>query len=171
MDKILSSSSSSSSIPKKRIEQLLSNISEWIEMRNDIDGILRNTIYSYSNNHLSFCFSEKSKKNITPFVLGYNHCKIGKYGSIHAEIHALNKMFKSPTTGRTRYSLVVMRTNIQNSRPCFHCIQKLITLTGIRIRYVYYSMDKTFIRETLNELMDLDKVHISKYHRYGCKCV
>ena len=157
-----------SSIPKKRIEQLLSNIPEWVKYRDEIDIQIRDSIYKYSNNHLSFCFSEKSKKNIKPFSIGYNHCKIGNDGSTHAEVHTLERMFKSPTTGRTRYSLVVLRTNIQNSRPCFHCIRKILSLTDIRIRYVYYSMDKTFIRETLNELMDLEKAHISKFNRYEC---
>jgi hypothetical protein len=159
------------SIPKKRIEQLYQNIEAWKTQRIafELPHVLTNPgDCKNSHSHMSILFSEKSKKNISPLIIGYNYCKAGKDGSIHAEMDILDKARRAPNIGRSKYSLFVMRTNIMNSRPCKHCIEQISIAYSIRIKYVYYTMDKSFIRESISNLIDTCKnaiTHISKYYR------
>jgi hypothetical protein len=160
------------SIPKKRIDQLHQNIDAWKTQRIsfELPHVLTNPgDCKNSHSHMSILFSEKSKKNISPLIIGYNYyCKAGKDGSIHAEMDILDKARRAPHIGRTKYSLIVMRTNIMNSRPCKHCIEHIANTYSIRIKYVYYTMDKSFIRESISNLIDTCKnaiTHISKYYR------
>lgn len=160
------------SIPKKRVDQLHQNLDAWKTQRTayELQNILINPNNVRNNHlHLSILFSEKSKKNISPAIIGYNYCKAGKDGSIHAEIDTLDKARRAPHVGRSKYSLMVMRTNVMNSRPCKHCIDQLATTYSIRIKYIYYTMDKGFIRESTKDLTNnCDNSippHVSKYNR------
>jgi hypothetical protein len=159
-------------IPKKRIDQLHQNIDSWKDQRIafELPHTLTNpSDFKNNHSHMSILFSEKSKKNISPLIIGYNYCKVGKDGSIHAEIDILDKARRAPHIGRTKYSLIVMRTNIMNSRPCKHCIEHLANTYSIRIKYVYYTMDKSFIRESTKDLINICvssiTPHVSKYNR------
>lgn len=81
--------------------------------------------------------------------------------TIHAEINALCKFSKKSLKGM---DILVIRTNknltLSNSRPCNHCINKMISLG---IRKVYYS-DKNgnIIYEYVEEM---EKYHISSANR------
>jgi cytidine deaminase len=150
-------------MPKKRMEQLYNNIESWISKR--LTSEKETTTYK-NKNHLSILFSEKSKKNISPLVIGYNHYNIGEEESVHAEMDILNKALKAPNIGRNKYSLVVIRTNTYNSRPCYHCIKRISETYKIRIKYVYYTLDKGFVRESTRNLIDSsDTAIITRYYR------
>jgi tRNA(Arg) A34 adenosine deaminase TadA len=74
-------------------------------------------------------------------VVSGTNCEQIKHPSKHAEIDVMNKFFKKRNVPRT-VDLYVMRISksgsFGSSRPCLHCMVKLI-LSNINIRYVYYT--------------------------------
>jgi cytidine deaminase len=152
------------SIPRKRINQLYNNIDSWVAQRRALEF---NTSYKGEHFHLALLFQEKCKKSIDPLIYGYNYCVSGKDGSIHAEADILNKALRDRYIDhKAKYSVIIMRTTMMNSRPCKNCIERLASENQIRIKYVYYSIDKTFMRVSIKELFDnYECAHVSKYNR------
>ena len=103
--------------------------------------------------------------------MGLNYIRDGYSVSVHAEINALEKLKK--VDKRRGYDLLVVKKTKANllgeSRPCMHCIQRLIK-SGINIRHVYYSTKKgTIEREKFNVMLESKKTYISSGHRHRDK--
>ncbi len=107
---------------------------------------------------------------------GYNHYNTGKWnGSVHAEMHAIEnaistycrkneitvaRLIKSPLA----VSMLVVRDNGYNSRPCSHCIQGITTNPYLNVQKVYYSMQGTttgLVMETKGDLLANHDAHVS----------
>jgi len=106
---------------------------------------------------------------------GYNHYvsngKHGGYTTTHAEKHALDN-FTSQTRTRNNKKrkaiLVVIRTNLANSRPCANCIRFIANHPTIHIKRVYYSINGGLMYESLQSLISSDVCHVSKGNRTSC---
>ncbi len=84
--------------------------------------------------------------------------------STHAEIDALNKVITWKNRPK-KMDLFVIRVSatgiLGESRPCFHCLKKIM-LSGVNIIYVYYSKsDGTIVREKMRDMFNSGIVHIS----------
>jgi len=106
---------------------------------------------------------------------GYNHYvsngKHGGYTTKHAEPHALNNLTAKTKirNGKKRTAiLVVIRTNLANSRPCANCIRFIANHPTIHIKRVYYSINGGLMYESLQSLISSDVCHVSKGNRTSC---
>lgn len=91
--------------------------------------------------------------------------------STHAEIDALNKLKtkKNVNIKNNKFDLVVIRLSrtgkLGESRPCFHCLEKLEN-SNVKIRNVYYSSNDTIVKEKFNIMKDSDKtIYCSGYRQ------
>ncbi len=84
--------------------------------------------------------------------------------STHAEIDAVNKVITWKNRPK-KMDLLVIRVSatgiLGESRPCYHCLKKMM-LSGVNIIDVYYSTsDGTIIHEKFKDMLKSDIVHIS----------
>ena len=84
--------------------------------------------------------------------------------STHAEIDALNKVITWKNRPK-KMDLLVIRVSptgiLGESRPCFHCLKKIM-LSGVNVIDVYYSTSNgTIIREKIKDMLKSEIVHIS----------
>lgn len=99
----------------------------------------------------------------------YNTTKKNGY-SIHAEINTMQKSARNVLMKKKRsiykksikVDLIVIRTSLNNSMPCYHCISSMVKNNIFNIRRVYYSINGTLKYKSLNSLLLLDDHHISK---------
>ena len=68
--------------------------------------------------------------------------------STHAEMDVLRKIYKNLQTQtnskkKEKYDVLVIRITktgkLGSSRPCFHCINSMLSTSLVKIQYVYYS--------------------------------
>ncbi len=113
------------------------------------------------NSHLYYKHSACVLKGSRILSVGINHFIAGKDFSIHAEIDAI---YKLPISVKGLDILVIRidsRGNLQNSRPCNCCIEKLIKKG---FRKVFYSSGGGDI---FYEFLDnMDKIHLSSGTNY-----
>lgn len=91
----------------------------------------------------------------------------------HAEINAVNKLPKRSSSKKNKtISLLIVRiskiNNIQNSKPCNNCIQKMKYLPGLKgykLKYIYYSDNGGNIIKTTLKNLETDVQHYSNYYR------
>ena len=86
------------------------------------------------------------------------------HSSIHAEIDAYNKLIRGKYANarkikKEKIDLIVIRINkngeLKQSRPCKHCINKLINMANYKIGKVYYSDENgNIVSETLTDLIN-----------------
>jgi len=92
--------------------------------------------------------------------------------STHAEIKALNKLLKSIGSIKNishrhnKYNLIVIRltkTGMMGfSRPCQHCINRLLKTNMINIVNIYYSVNENkIIKEDLTSILNTSLTYIS----------
>lgn len=101
-----------------------------------------------------------------------------KHGyTIHAEVdtmqRALRPMFikygRSAFKRRIPVDITVIRTNMLNSHPCFHCIKSMVNNPIISIKRVYYSINGDDTQYcSLSSLIDSNNYHISKANKINC---
>jgi deoxycytidylate deaminase len=94
-----------------------------------------------------------------------------KHGySEHAEVNVIQKTIAKGISikGRSIYkhkiptSLLVIRTTMVNSHPCYNCIQSMIENPVFNIQRVYYSCDGEIKYKSLTEMKNSDEFHICK---------
>jgi cytidine deaminase len=91
----------------------------------------------------------------------------------HAEINAVNKLPRLGSNKKNKIiSLLIVRisktNNIQNSKPCNNCIQKMKYLPGLKgykLKYIYYSDEAGNIIKTTLKNLETDEQHYSNYYR------
>jgi tRNA(Arg) A34 adenosine deaminase TadA len=87
--------------------------------------------------------------------------------SLHAEVSALKNFYKKYSKNeyvKMKVDLYVIRISqsgkLVSSRPCFHCLRTLAR-SKINIRYVYYSVNETIMKEKFNSMMENELTEIS----------
>ena len=105
-----------------------------------------------------------SKANI--LTIGYNKYDINGITTIHAEINALDKYYRCKRYSmRNKISILIIRTNGGNSRPCMHCINTMMKGHMGKIKNVYYTNGDTITKETFSSLKANSDEHISLCNR------
>ena len=105
-----------------------------------------------------------SKANI--LTIGYNRYDINGITTVHAEIDALDKYYRCKRYSmRNKISILIVRTNGGNSRPCMHCINTMISGNMGKIKNVYYTNGDTITKETFSSLKANSDQHISLCNR------
>lgn len=105
-----------------------------------------------------------SRSNLTQF--GFNKFNTNSASTIHAEMDALIKYRNSPAySPHTKLSLVVVRTNGGNSRPCMHCIDTMTSGILGSIKNVYYTDGDNITKESISSLKENATQHVSFYNR------
>ena len=144
-----------------RLESLARSL---IEQRKNVSG---NTT-SEKHRHGSCVFRGSSKKAI-PIAFGYNSYKLGSNGTIHSEVDALIKFSNKQKSGKYsrngKISILVVRTNGGNSRPCFHCIEAMSSGLLGDVKNVYYTTEEGIKKETMSSLKLNCNQHISLSNR------
>lgn len=108
---------------------------------------------------------------------GYNNVRPNRFSTIHAEEDAISKaveVFKRKHNharlkkSRPKVTLVVIRDNGMNSRPCYHCITEVITTNRFfNISKIWYSHEQSatgLIETTPQKLFQTRFSHISKFN-------
>ena len=93
--------------------------------------------------------------------------------TIHAEQDAISKLPIRKSRKLKKINILVIRTTgtgkINNSKPCYHCIQYMINTTpqyGYKISNVYFSTDNGSIeKQKLTQLSNSNTFHVSSYYR------
>lgn len=97
----------------------------------------------------------------------------------HAEHDAIENLNKKRRIERkkrkscTVVNMLVIRYNktnkLVNSKPCVHCIHKMINIPikhGYKIKYVYYSdTDRIIVKKKLTDLLKDPNMHMTKRYR------
>ena len=109
-----------------------------------------------------------NKKNTSMIGgIGYNHYPSNSHGfkgTIHAEIDAFQRNYTK--IGRKKVSILVVRTNGGNSRPCSNCIRNMVDNSQMRVKRVYYTIDNgNIVSENLKQLSANCDQHLSMYYR------
>lgn len=88
---------------------------------------------------------------------------------MHAEENAMKNFIRmNRKLKRTRVNIHIIRVSrngqYKNSKPCYHCIQKLANNNLLNIRYVYFSNDEGEIScVKFNDLyLDIENCRISR---------
>lgn len=81
--------------------------------------------------------------------------------TIHAEISAFTNLSKKCLKGLDIIVIRIKNNRLKNSRPCNHCIDKLIK---VGIYKVYYSNENGMIVSEIVE--EMEKLHISSGTKY-----
>ena len=144
-----------------RLESLASSL---IEQRKNVSGKKN----SEKHRHGSCIFRGSSKKAI-PIAFGYNSYKLDGNGTTHSEVDALIKFSNKKKTGKYsrngKISILVVRTNGGNSRPCFHCIEAMSSGLLGDVKNVYYTTENGIKKETMSSLKINCNQHVSLSNR------
>ena len=144
-----------------RLESLASSL---IEQRKNVSGKKN----SEKHRHGSCIFRGSSKKAI-PIAFGYNSYKLDGNGTTHSEVDALIKFSNKKKTGKYsrngKISIMVVRTNGGNSRPCFHCIEAMSSGLLGDVKNVYYTTENGIKKETMSSLKINCNQHVSLSNR------
>ena len=100
--------------------------------------------------------------------------------STHAEMDVLRKIYKNslvPTNSNKKgdkYDVLVIRITktgkLGSSRPCYHCINSMMTTSLVKIQYVYYSTnDGKIVREKLDTMLESELTIVSTGWRVRTK--
>jgi len=104
-------------------------------------------------------------------IMGINHYHKNKLFSIHAETDAITKYKKKKEKFRSidLYVLRIGKSGVfGNSRPCLHCMIRMLR-SNIDIKHVYYSTsDGTLVREKF-DTMFTTTLNISSAIRHSMK--
>lgn len=99
---------------------------------------------------------------------------VSESSTIHAEQNAISRLPRRRSSKKLkRVNLLVVRTSksgkLNNSRPCLHCIETMMSKTpvyGYKIHYVYFSTNDGSIQKIkLSELNLCTENHISSFYR------
>ena len=144
-----------------RLESLASSL---IEQRKNVSEKKN----SEKHRHGSCIFRGSSKKAI-PIAFGYNSYKLDGNGTTHSEVDALIKFSNKQKTGKYsrngKISILVVRTNGGNSRPCFHCIEAMSSGLLGDVKNVYYTTENGIKKETMSSLKINCNQHVSLSNR------
>ncbi len=125
----------------------------------------------HERNHVA-AFIDSDMRRVYMNTIGVNKPqKI--YISKHAEEDAITRFMQlnhvrgKRTKGKS-YNLLVIRMTrcgkFCSSRPCYHCIQKLIE-SGLNIKYIFYSDNDNSIKKEKFRDMIYSESHISKGYK------
>jgi len=96
--------------------------------------------------------------------------------TIHAEHDAINKLPIIKNKKKLKkINILIIKTSptglLGNSKPCYHCIQKMLHLLpkrGYKMDDVYYTDKEGMIQKIkFNKLVHEKDVHISSYYRHS----
>eukprot|EP00734_Pompholyxophrys_sp_LG126_P000049 Pompholyxophrys_sp_v1_NODE_2_length_20472_cov_5.132586.p14 type:complete len:166 gc:universal NODE_2_length_20472_cov_5.132586:16446-15949(-) len=98
---------------------------------------------------------------------------VSESSTIHAEQSAISRLPRRRSKKLKRINLLVVRTSksgkLNNSRPCLHCINTMVSKTpvyGYKIHYVYFSTNDGSIQKTkLSDLHRCTENHVSSFYR------
>ena len=139
-----------------------------ITKRNNLSNYNPSTKRSDTIKHTAVLFNKKGD------VLGIGnnqYLPTTKHGySEHAEVNVIQKTIPKNVSikGRSVYKhkipadLLVIRTTMVNSHPCYNCIQSMVNNPVFNIQRVYYSCDGEIQYKSLNEMRNEDDFHICK---------
>lgn len=127
---------------------------------------MRHVFYKANKNVLK-------KANILTF--GFNRMGDinGNDAGIHAEHDAINKLKPLERNKKLQpINLLVIRfsknNQLQNSKPCFNCIQTIKTLPqkrGYKIKNIYYSNNDGDIIKSNLKILEKEELHYSRFYR------
>ena len=103
----------------------------------------------------------QNKKIINYGINKYVNSSCEYKRTIHAEISAFTNLSKKCLKGLNIIVIRIKNNRLKNSRPCNHCIDKLIK---VGIYKVYYSNENGIIVSEIVE--EMEKMHISSGTKY-----
>ena len=124
--------------------------------------------------HVAVIFKGNIKRNFDVMSFGMNFKMEQPYvRTIHAEANALNKLPLRNNKKLKPIHLCVIKTSktgkLGNSKPCFHCISKLLEdapKKGYRVEWIFYSKESGEIEKCkLNRFLETQGIFLSSYYK------